>query len=442
MQSILHQATFSSGNSRLITSLLGTEAEPKTTLLLLANNNSIRVGGGFVGTVGILYGDGRSIKIKEVRSVYYYDHRLEKKGAFAVAPDYMSNFTSSLRIGDSLQSPSSRQNLQLARDIYMRESGKKVDNVVEITPNMIKDILAITGPIELSEYKKTISDKNFLETLQLEVESGADRVVPDKDPKTVIGVLGEAIIARIPSLSLHDTRRLVDLVERASQGDGLRALISLQASPDSTEVITNSQEQVLGAQNAVLIATANLDSGKPSSLITQTNNLTYTFHADDTEQLDITVERTHTATEKLSYIDPRTGGGNDIIGTDVSEVLIYTAKSMNLTGDGQFTRAAFESSGVVFQAPMVLQLQDSKTVEASLRQKVPTPSAERISGQKVVLLQFGAFSQRLKATLRAPEGYQIGVLPQNARRIDERTIAYDLPQKTDLTLAYDFVRAR
>ncbi|MCC7543188.1 DUF4012 domain-containing protein [bacterium] len=420
-----------------IRAILGDKVKPKTTLLLFANNNALRVGGGFVGTIGVLRGDGDNIAIREIRSVYYYDHRLDDKVGFVVAPNYMGRFTDSLRIADSLSEPITSLNLQRAHDVYSRVSGEKIDNVVEITPDLLKSILDITGPIELREYNLTVDSTNVLKTIQLEVESGKDRVI-GKDPKSVLSVLANEIIQRIPQLSLRDTGRYYSLLGRVSAGEQARALLNI--SDPSRLVVTNSREEYIGAKNALLITSSNLDAGKASMSIKQNISLDYYIGSDGKDRYSLDITRTHTASEKLSYVDPRTGGGNDIIGTDISAIQVYLPLGARPVDDNE-APIVLESTNrwVKYTEEMQLGLQETKNISFTYTLQRREEISGRISGSQWVLYQFGASPQRVKVRIHAPAGYVVADLPSNATTVDNRIIQFDIFQEQqDLELKYDF----
>lgn len=165
---------------------------PTRTLLVFANHAEQRIGGGFVGSVGILEGGNGALRLESVRSIYFYDHRLEEKGLFVEPPEYLKNLTGSLAARDSLVSTTSDENARLFRDLFARETGEYIDNVVIITPKVLSLLLYYTGPIELPEYSLTVTRDNILSTLQQEVEAGQDKIA-GKDPKTILKVLADKI---------------------------------------------------------------------------------------------------------------------------------------------------------------------------------------------------------------------------------------------------------
>ncbi len=428
--------------AQLIEAILGKSNSPKRTLVLLANNNEIRVGGGFVGTVGLLRGNGKSITVQEIRSVYYYDHRIEEKGGFLDAPEYMNRFTSDIRLANSQRHPLTKKNLAEAHDIYARETGVNTDNVVEITPDILEQILRITGPIWLEEYKKEIRADNLLETIQLEVEAGKDRTISGKDPKNILGALSDALLARVFTLELEKTHELAEVLKDAASGKGLRALLEIgQTDRDSPRVITNSDEMAVGTVNSILIAVANLDAGKGSGLVRQENTLRYRLNTDGSNTLKVSILRRNTADKKLSYIDPRTGGGNDIIGTDVSSVQMFLPRGSVLNPDlaGVSNALDREALWAVYRKEMTLPISSEGFIEASFDIANADSVSRSMKGVKYIVFQFGAVSQRTRVEIQPPAGYRVSRTNLDSRaQVSGNTITYDLEQSGDLKLPYEF----
>ncbi|MSR89538.1 DUF4012 domain-containing protein, partial [Patescibacteria group bacterium] len=194
------------GDYKLLSeNLLGINGK-KNILLLFMNNAEARTGGGFIGTVGYLSIDNGKIKSEPVRSVYYYDHQYETIG-------FVDKFSgpygdeSFLNLRNSGQNLDANTNLKRAKSIFELESGKPVDIVLAITPEILKYLLVATGPVSLPEYNITINEKNITDSLQTEVEYGQDKVA-GKDPKTVLTSVATVLTER---LSLKNLSELTEL---------------------------------------------------------------------------------------------------------------------------------------------------------------------------------------------------------------------------------------
>ena len=148
--------------------LLGLNGK-KTYLVLFQNNMELRPGGGFIGSYGILTLENGKAKDFTIQDVYNADGQL--KGH--VEPPYPirrylgqvhwflrdSNFD----VDFSKAGGSSAFFLNL-------ETGKKVDGVIGVNLNFIKELLLATGPIYLPDYKEKVDFDNLYELAETHSE--------------------------------------------------------------------------------------------------------------------------------------------------------------------------------------------------------------------------------------------------------------------------------
>lgn len=144
--------------------------KPKTYLVLFQNNMELRPTGGFIGSYGLVtFEKGRLIDIA-VSDVYSADGQL-KGHVEPPAPirEYLGEAGWYLR--DSNWDPDFTVSAKRAEWFLDKEIGRTVDGVFAIDLTPIKDILALTGPIFLSDYDMDITNENLYEKTQQEVES-------------------------------------------------------------------------------------------------------------------------------------------------------------------------------------------------------------------------------------------------------------------------------
>lgn len=151
----------------IMPTLLGYDSE-KEYLLLFMNNAELRPTGGFIGSVGKLIVKEGKVKEFTIQDVYDLDGQLTKH----VEPNYIirRNLQPHLYLRDSNFDLDFQRSARLSAMIYQLESGDKPDGVVAVDFNLIKKILEITGPVNLSNYNKTITSDNSLEFLQNTIE--------------------------------------------------------------------------------------------------------------------------------------------------------------------------------------------------------------------------------------------------------------------------------
>lgn len=206
LNKVVNKTTKISEYNLLAQNLLGTNGK-KNILILFMNNAEQRFGGGFIGSIGYVSVDKGKISPSPVRGVYYYDWKFEEANYREVLNDPSPNevlFT----LRDSGQSLDWTKNAKRAKTIFERESGKDVDTVVGVTPEILKYLIRKTGPVKLDDYNLTITDSNITETIQQQVEYGNDKV-EGRDPKTILTSLINVLMDRLAQKNVKDLSDLL-----------------------------------------------------------------------------------------------------------------------------------------------------------------------------------------------------------------------------------------
>lgn len=381
-------------------SALAQADRPSRTLLVFANHAEQRIGGGFVGSVGVLEGRSGSLKLESVRSVYYYDHRTEEKGPFVEPPEYLKNLTGNLAARDSLIAADSDTNARLFRDLFARETGEYIDNVVIITPKVLSLILYYTGPIELPEYSLTVTRDNILSTLQQEVEAGQDKVA-GKDPKTILKVLADKMFEKLPQLNTTQLAQLGDDVTGLMQTQQLYAYLDDEGV---MKELSSYQASIAkpGNLNTLQVVAANHAANKSSQAIAQ--NVKYRLKIEDDGQAHLLVEiaRKHQSDYAGSYIDPKSGGQNFIVGDDLSWVqLTLPAGAMDILPTG----LAQQKDPTVFGADILTKPLTTSSVSEEFMLPGRYVMSDEVVIDQTLLAQFGWFGQQVDFRVEVPEGY-------------------------------------
>lgn len=374
---------------------------PTRTLLVFANHAEQRIGGGFVGSVGILEGSNGALRIESVRSIYYYDHRIEEKGIFVEPPEYLKNLTGSVAARDSLISTTSDENARLFRDLFARETGEYIDNVVIITPRVLSLVLYYTGPIELPEYSMTVTSDNILSTLQKEVEAGQDKVA-GKDPKTILKVLADRLFERMPQLTAIQIAELSDDVAGLMQTQQLYAYLD---NDTAMEALSPYQSPLAkpGDTNTIHIAAANHAANKSSQAIAQSVKYVLRVAEDGQARLKVEITRNHQSDYADYYIDPRSGGENFIIGDDLSWVQVTLPIGAQ---DVLPEELVAQKNPAVFGRDVMTRPLTSSVVSDEFLLPTRYAMLEEIVIEQALLAQFGWFGQQAEFVVELPEGYE------------------------------------
>ncbi|MFA5643998.1 MAG: DUF4012 domain-containing protein [Patescibacteria group bacterium] len=159
----------------------------KRYLVVFQNNNEIRATGGFIGSYALVDLSRGKIKKIEVPAGGSYD----TEGGMQVlvqSPKPLHLVRPLWHFWDANWWPDWKVSAQNLAWFYDKSGGSSVDGVIGITPDVLGDILEITGPINMTDkYGVIIDSNNFWEIIQEIVEVvGQPEVYQDKVLKTDI----------------------------------------------------------------------------------------------------------------------------------------------------------------------------------------------------------------------------------------------------------------
>lgn len=172
MKEVLQQyrATLSLASNviEFLPQLIGSTSN-QSYLLLMQNNMELRPGGGFIGSYGLMtFTKGKMGKVT-MHDVYDADGQMKEH----VDPPYpLQRYLGSTHwfLRDSNMHPDFTDNASFATKFLSLETGQNVDGLVAFDVTFLQQLLALTGPIALSEYKETVTSDNVFLLTQSQVE--------------------------------------------------------------------------------------------------------------------------------------------------------------------------------------------------------------------------------------------------------------------------------
>jgi hypothetical protein len=175
----------------LLTDVLGGNG-PRKYLFLFQNNHELRPTGGFIGSYGLL--DMKDGKIRKffVNGIFDPDGQLKEK---IVPPVPLQKVSAAWSLHDSNWSPDFPTAARKAMYFYEKTGGSSVDGVIALTPDIVRDLVGIFGPIEMPAYGVTLTRDNFVEAVQEEVEVKYDR--EENQPKKILSDLAPILLEKI-----------------------------------------------------------------------------------------------------------------------------------------------------------------------------------------------------------------------------------------------------
>lgn len=294
-------------HSDMMLDLLGKDHQ-RQYLLLFANNDELRPVGGFIGTLGLVNVDNGRVENIDITSVYDPDGQLKE---FIAPPDPLLPIVDRWYLRDAnwfVDYPTSAKKIAA---FFEKEGGSTVDGVILLTPEVVKRLIAISGPIEVPSYDQTLTAENFEQITQDEVTYSYDKEL--NKPKQFLADATPILLNRLFGQS-------------QTYGDVLQALaVSLQQK-DLLLYFRDAaaQERLVEAgwagslppnqQGFLLVNNANIGGHKSDQFIDQ--EIDYRVEVDSGGQATavVTIRRTHLGPEegkKFSYLGVQSPADKD-----------------------------------------------------------------------------------------------------------------------------------
>ncbi len=283
----------------LAESLMDTDGEEKTFLILFQNDLELRPGGGFIGSFGIL-------KVRDGHGTHFAVHdtgNFDGRIPDTVLPPYPMKETlgiPSWKFRDSNYAPDFATNAKQAEDFYhMGQGAEQFDGVVGITTDVLESFLSVTGPIEIEGFPGTYGADNAVIDLERQVEQDyVKQGIAFGERKTVMGILGSEIIGRVKAMPLSQKYELfrvllVDLHEKSIQ-------IMLRDEALQGAVVAAGWDGAFDAQwkdDYLFLVDANLNSFKSDYFVKRSYDYTVDL-TGEVPQATLAVTYKHTATAR------------------------------------------------------------------------------------------------------------------------------------------------
>ncbi|MFA6285127.1 MAG: DUF4012 domain-containing protein [Parcubacteria group bacterium] len=262
---------------------------PRKYLFLFENNQEMRPTGGFIGSYGILdIGNGR-VKKLFVDDIYNPDGQLKAR---VIPPAPIQKMSAVWTMHDANWFPNFPTSAEKVSWFYEKTGGPTVDGVIAITPELLQDLLAITGPIDMPEYDTTVDAENFIEKTQAEVELNYDKelnqpkkFVADLTPKILDKVMSEkGLVPMLKTLTAFNTALSEKHLLLYSRNYNIQKLISDQKW--SGEVL-NTDKDYLSVINT------NINGFKTDGVIDETIDHKSEIQSDGSIVDTVSITRKH-----------------------------------------------------------------------------------------------------------------------------------------------------
>ena len=271
------------------------DADERHIAILLQNSSELRPGGGFLGSYADVTLSRGSVTSIDVRDVNEADRELKEN---IVPPKPLQALVKRFRAADAnwfFDFPASAEktlSLLDASELYTKQNWH-FDGAIAVTPQVISDILAKTGPIVVSP-KLTLTKDNFLFEIQKEVQAG--QAAQASAPKQILDGLTPLLISELTSSGTSSRAELEDIASWFTR----KNLMVYFRDPNLQEFFdvhgfAGSVFQTPKDSNGdyLAVVNANIGGGKSDLFMKQTVSLTSQVGLDGLVSNHLEVERKH-----------------------------------------------------------------------------------------------------------------------------------------------------
>lgn len=258
-------------------------------LALFQNNTELRPTGGFVGSFAELDISNGEIVDMHLPGGGTYDVQ-GQLDAFVSAPEPIALINPRWEFQDGNWFPDFPTSAKKMQWFYEHASGPTTDGVIAVNATFMEKLLAVVGPIEMSEYGVTIDAENFLFTTEkiVEVDHGTTAT-----PKAFLGDLAPKILEKIEA---GDVKTLLAVMVAVEEGLEEREIQVYFKDNDAQRVM-----QELGYDGAIaqtsgdyfMMIDTNLGGGKTDAVIDQDISVNVDISDSGSIVDNVTVTKTH-----------------------------------------------------------------------------------------------------------------------------------------------------
>lgn len=275
-------------NSQIFIDLLGGNG-PRKYLFLFQNNQEIRATGGFIGSYGLLDISRGRIRNFFIDGIFNPDGQLVEK---VVPPLPIQKISAAWSLHDSNWFPDFPKSARKAIVFYEKTGGPTADGVITFTPEVMRKLLEITGPIEMPEYEVTLDANNFIEKTQMEVEVEYDK--EENNPKKILADLATVIMDRL--FSSLDAATIARTMDAFMSGLEQKHILIYSSNPDLEKIISErgwSGEIINTPKDYLSVVNTNINGFKTDGVIDEKIQHTAEIQADGSIIDTVEITRHH-----------------------------------------------------------------------------------------------------------------------------------------------------
>jgi hypothetical protein len=281
-------------------------------LVVFQNNYEMRPTGGFIGSIAVLTVDRGVLEKVDVQSVYDPDGQLAQ---FILPPEPLLRIVPRWYLRDANWFVDFRDSARKISQFLEAERGPTVDGVVAMTPEVIRQLLTVTGPIFVPYYNVEVNANNFVAVTQRLVTYEYDREL--NRPKQFLADLTPLLLNRLFQDPANDAARVLQALATSIEQKHLLLYLRDPALQAQGEAFGWSGKVPDTSQGLVMVNNANIGGHKSDQFITQ--HIRYRAYMQSTGDVeaDVTITRTHRGPiegdPELSYSEENPAIKNNVV---------------------------------------------------------------------------------------------------------------------------------
>ncbi len=273
-----------------VVNYLAGRKENRRLMLVFENNNELRPGGGFMGSYAIVdIKDGKIKKINVPGGGFY-----DLKGSLTVKIDapYPFHLFSSIwqpwNANWFYDWPTSAQKIEW---FYDKSGGSTVDGVIAFTPDVVEDLLSVTGPIEMPKYGVTVRADNFVKVTQRQVELEYDK--QENRPKKFIGDLLPKLLERLAKLDKKNMAKLWQIAQGNLTSKNLLVYVNDNLIQEKVVKLGWAGQVKTNRYDYLAVVHTNVAGGKTDGVIKQSLDYQVNILDDGRPEVELTLTKEH-----------------------------------------------------------------------------------------------------------------------------------------------------
>ena len=260
--------------------LLGIGA-PTNYLIEVLDSTELRPGGGFIGNYGIATLSGGRLSAAHITDVDLLDKPYELAGhtiPYPTAYTWFDLAPGSWSFRDSNLDADFPTAARYGEQTYKKEGGTvPVQGVIALTPALIEQGMAITGPIPVPEYHETVTAQNLIARIHYHQLGGSaagegNELIPSPDGhsslrKRFTELLAEHILARVRQLPSADLPKLLQLMINSVRSKDIQLYFNSNIAENLLHRFQLDAAIQTPSGDSLFVVDANISPNKANSFI-------------------------------------------------------------------------------------------------------------------------------------------------------------------------------